>query len=635
MVYNIDFLLASLIFLSVVLHHFMKQRTMDFGQNRSFMWLIIICFLNISFDVICTILISLESPELWVLTEISLVVLYMLQLLAPAILLYHILSQFTLKEQFKKMRYTIATIPITLGVLLILNHWGHFLFTVGSDGSYERGPLYIFMYLSAGLYLGAVLVCTRKHQMELSREKYKAIYELLFFTGLTVVIQAVNHDLLVAGLGIALGVTVLFFTLDNPYHYTDSLTKTFDINYFRDRFQNSLDTGKPFQLLVVKLPELKRINMILGAEIGNELLVCIARILRSGKKRNKVFRTSGNTYMVITFRAEEHRELYNKLVRYFSKPVSLAGKLVQVSAKVSSITDARSLESSDTVLSYVDYLFKQPTASTQPEIFVETEETREGFRRYKRIEAFLETAVRQNLFETVYQPIYSNTQKKFVALEALSRLHHPELGWISPMVFIEMAEKNNQITQIGLLQLRRIIEFFTNHPKLFEQIQNVKINLSPLELMKPDHVNQIIRTLKQSELPADRFQFEVTETIATEYTEVLEGVVKQFAAAGIKLCMDDFGSGYSNLNTAMRFPFAVIKMDRSLLSGICTDPRVAALYQSCVKTFHNIGYAVVAEGVETGEELKVVSDWGVDMIQGYYFSKPLREEELLTFFHTA
>ena len=131
------------------------------------------------------------------------------------------------------------------------------------------------------------------------------------------------------------------------------------------------------------------------------------------------------------------------------------------------------------------------------------------------------------------------------------------------------------------------------------------------------------------EIPHNWIQFEITETVATEYNVSLRKVVDEFSATGIRLCLDDFGSGYANLNTVMRLPFSTIKLDRSLLFDICCNEKRAMFYQSIVGTFHRMNYHIVSEGVETEEEVELISRWGVDMIQGYYFSRPLPEKDLL------
>lgn len=163
---------------------------------------------------------------------------------------------------------------------------------------------------------------------------------------------------------------------------------------------------------------------------------------------------------------------------------------------------------------------------------------------------------------------------------------------------------------------------------------NVKVNLSSLDLMRNDCSSHFIRMMDEYEIRHEWIQFEITETVATEYSASLGMVVDGLTAAGIRLCLDDFGSGYANLNTVMRLPFSTIKLDRSLLFDICNDEKRAQFYQSVVETFRKMNYHIVSEGVETREEMELISRWGVDMIQGYYFSKPLPEKALISLMQT-
>lgn len=196
-------------------------------------------------------------------------------------------------------------------------------------------------------------------------------------------------------------------------------------------------------------------------------------------------------------------------------------------------------------------------------------------------------------------------------------------------MFIQIAEKNHMIEQITDLQFCRICRFLKENENLMNQILNVKVNLSSLDLMRADCSRHLMRMMDEFEIPYDWIQFEITETVATEYNASLRKVVDEFTNAGIHLCLDDFGSGYANLNTVMQLPFSTIKIDRSLIFDICNDKKREMFYQSIVETFRKMNYTVVSEGVETKEEMEKISSWGVDMMQGYYFSKPLPPEELL------
>lgn len=162
-----------------------------------------------------------------------------------------------------------------------------------------------------------------------------------------------------------------------------------------------------------------------------------------------------------------------------------------------------------------------------------------------------------------------------------------------------------------------------------KQIRNIKFNLSPLEILKYGHVQSLMDMIEEYELPFSYFQFEITETVATEYSANLYQAVDQFLKVGIGLCLDDFGSGYANMNTVLKLPFSCIKLDRSLLRGLNEDPQVAFFYRSMVSVLHEMGYKIISEGVETEEETKMLREWGVDMIQGYYFSRSVSGKEIV------
>lgn len=293
------------------------------------------------------------------------------------------------------------------------------------------------------------------------------------------------------------------------------------------------------------------------------------------------------------------------------------------------VVNAEKLGTSGLVLDYAEYLESLVSQSGETQVIQNDRKTMDSFHYNKQVEQFLHRAIAEDLFEVYYQPVYSLHRQRYVTLEALSRLRHPELGWISPDIFIRLAEKNHLITQITELQLRRVCRFLRENPALRASIANVKINLSPLDLIHSESGSHLVRILGEYGLPCSCFQFEITETVATEYSASLTRVAESLQAAGIGLCLDDFGSGYANLNTVMQLPFSVIKLDRSLLFHICTDKNAALFYQSIVSALCRLGYRIVAEGVETQEEMELLRSWNVDMIQGYYFSRPLPPDDLL------
>lgn len=335
--------------------------------------------------------------------------------------------------------------------------------------------------------------------------------------------------------------------------------------------------------------------------------------------------------MILTGSLEEYEYYLTQLKRMFdgNSKLNVNNKIITMPVIISGIMNAQKLGDSGLILEYAEYLEALSAKNGLTEVIQDDYQTMNGFLYNKRVEQYLHKAITEDLFEIYYQPVYSTRKKCFITLEALSRLQHPELGWIAPDVFIQIAEKNHMIEQITDLQFSRVCRFLGENRYLMRHLLNVKVNLSSLDLMRNDCSRHFIRIMDAYKIPHNWIQFEITETVATECNASLRRVAEEFTDAGIGLCLDDFGSGYANLNTVMRLPFSVIKVDRSLLFDICRDGKRAIFYESVVETFHKMNYHIVSEGVETQEEMEQISSWGVEMIQGYYFSKPLPEKELL------
>ena len=200
---------------------------------------------------------------------------------------------------------------------------------------------------------------------------------------------------------------------------------------------------------------------------------------------------------------------------------------------------------------------------------------------------------------------------------------------VPPDIFIEIAERNGLMVHISQLQIHRLCRFVQEHQKDLKGIHNIKFNLSPTELTQEGHCAQLVEIMRQYHFNTDFIQFEITETAATSSCESLISNIEALREAGIHLCLDDFGAGYANLNTVLKMPFSVIKMDRSLLSGICEDPQIATFYMNIVKVLQKLDYMVVAEGVKNRGELELIEKWGVRLVQGFYFSRPLPPAEIL------
>lgn len=555
MTYNIDFLIAAMVILLLVLWYFLGQKRAEDLNNQVFLFFAIIGILDVVAELASNYYISFPNSNCEIAAMLATTIFYLLQALLPFTVICYIQTLHDNKIISAKKMFLSGVPTFILMGMILTNPFTEKLFYFDIPAGYMKGPWYMLMYYSALCHMAATLILIVIWRKKLGYQKVKSLLEILLISGAGVVIQLLYHPLLTTGFGMSLGILALFITINNPHANIDTLT-------------GSLEEYEYY------LTQLKRMF-------------------------------DGNSKLNVN----------NKII---TMPVIISG-----------IMNAQKLGDSGLILEYAEYLEALSAKNGLTEVIQDDYQTMNGFLYNKRVEQYLHKAITEDLFEIYYQPVYSTRKKCFITLEALSRLQHPELGWIAPDVFIQIAEKNHMIEQITDLQFSRVCRFLGENRYLMRHLLNVKVNLSSLDLMRNDCSRHFIRIMDAYKIPHNWIQFEITETVATECNAGLRRVAEEFTDAGIGLCLDDFGSGYANLNTVMRLPFSVIKVDRSLLFDICRDEKRAIFYESVVETFHKMNYHIVSEGVETQEEMEQISSWGVEMIQGYYFSKPLPEKELL------
>ena len=630
MMYNADFLIAAVVILLLVLRNFLDQKRAEDLNSRVFLFFAVIGILDVIAELVSNYYITSGDGDFGLAAVVITTIFNLFQALLPYALLCYIMTLHDNKLISVKKMLLAGIATILLVSIVLTNPFTEKLFYFDVSAGYVEGPWYRLMYYSALFHLAVILILVTSWRKEFGPQKIKVILDILILCGCGVVIQLLYYPLLMTGFGMSLGILALFLTINNPNANRDSLTGVYNHLYLTRRSDELIAAGKSFHIITIYLYQLKHINKVAGVEGGDYILQLTAKKLEE-LCGSRVFRITGKRFLVLTMSLQEYEYYITQIKKMFETDMQMDADSSKPATPVilSGIVHGQKLGTSGLMLEYEEYLESLSLQNSMIEVIQDDQQTMDGFLYNKKVEQYLHTAIAQDLFEVYYQPVYSTEKNDFVTLEALSRLHHPELGWIAPDVFIQIAEKNHMIEQITDLQFKRICMFINEHRGLMKKLFNIKVNLSSLDLMRSDCSSHFIRMMDDMDIHHDWIQFEITETVATEYNAGLGMVVDGFMAAGVRLCLDDFGSGYANLNTVMRLPFSAIKIDRTLLFDICNDKKRAMFYQSIIETFHRMGYSIVSEGVETEEEMSLLSSWGVDMIQGYYFSRPLPVEELL------
>jgi len=243
----------------------------------------------------------------------------------------------------------------------------------------------------------------------------------------------------------------------------------------------------------------------------------------------------------------------------------------------------------------------------------------------RRIEEELRSALLQNQFMLYYQPIIDARDLRVTCCEALPRWRHPERGMISPAEFIPVAEETGMIVELGEWVLRRAC----NDALLWPEHVRVAVNLSPRQFQQKDLADMIKATVVATRLPPERLEVEITETTLMQDTADVARKITDLADFGVRISLDDFGTGYSSLGYLNRYPVKKLKLDRSFATQMADSPKTQAIVGAISILARDLGIELIAEGVETNEELALFAAKNVFIIQGYFFSRPKPIEELL------
>jgi EAL domain-containing protein (putative c-di-GMP-specific phosphodiesterase class I) len=244
------------------------------------------------------------------------------------------------------------------------------------------------------------------------------------------------------------------------------------------------------------------------------------------------------------------------------------------------------------------------------------------------IERHLKKALDNDEFILHYQPQIDVETKNIIGFESLVRWLSPDMGLVPPLKFIHIAEETGFIVPLGEWILRTSCQFCKNINRERNTNYKISVNISVMQLLQDNFNDMVERALKDTGLSANLLELEITESIIMESPELIVGKLKQLRQKGISVALDDFGTGYSSLAYLKNIPITTLKIDKLFIDDISSDDSNTTLTDSIISLGHKIGLTIVAEGVETTDQLKYLENNKCDMIQGYLFSKPLPPEDI-------
>src|SRR5664279_5704721 len=419
----------------------------------------------------------------------------------------------------------------------------------------------------------------------------------------------------------------------------DELTALPNRLNFRDEIERLLavphDAVQLSALLFIDLDQFKQVNDTLGHPCGDQLLCAVADRLRAMlRPEDFVARFGGDEFVVFQQNiksAEEAASLARRIVDHLSERYQIENHLVEIGASVGIAMTSPHI-SADTLLKNADMALYRAKADGRGTYCFFRDEMAQTVEARRILELDLRKALANEEFELFYQPLVNLKSGRIATCEALLRWNHPVRGTVSPVDIIPVAEDMGLIVDLGRWILRKACMECMKWPEGV----SVAVNFSPQQFHQRDVLSEVRYALEVSGLSANRLEIEITESSLLRNTQLTHDVLSQLRSLGVRISLDDFGTGYSSLSYLHNFPLQKVKIDRSFLEGIDTD-RPLTLLRGVARLSADLGMSVVVEGIETNEQLELISaDGTVTEAQGYLFSRPVpavRVRQLLNASH--
>ena len=536
----------------------------------------------------------------------------------------------------KWVRFAFWLPYMVLLLLLAQNPLTHRVFTITAETGYARGPLMMAIYAIAMVYGLTGLVYCIYCRRYLPANKWAALLTCYLLAHAAVVIQFFHPELLVEMFCTALGEMLIMLSIMRPEERMDSAVGMLSWASYRSDIRNIALSGEHVRIVVIRLLNCLEIRNFVGDHNYNQYLSEVADRIRAVRwtHRHRIeiyFERPGTIYLITDTDESGSEDAGERLLAEVGDLIRGHVKMgVCFEPRVCLIRCPEDLQKAEDVIS-LGHIFLQIDERKQTVFRASEIVHSRTFAMEAHIEQIFDRALKNHNIKMFYQPILDVQSGRFRSAEALARIIDPEYGLISPTVFIPAAETEGYIIPIGDAVLDQVFRFVSKHDLDALGLSYVEINLSVAQCMERSLPEKISALQKKYGVDPGKINLEITETNFEHISEIMFENVNELIRMGYSFALDDYGTGYSSIQRVIHLPLKLIKIDKSMLEEVSTaNGRMILDYT--MRMMQSIGKLLVVEGAETVDEVEILRSMNCDYIQGFYFSRPLPEEEFIRFF---
>lgn len=615
---NIQVQMCGMILLLVLAVFYKSNRTLRLYSESVFIRVMFFSIASLALDILSLVAIEYRNhlPELMVelICKTYIISLIWIGMSGTVYILADVLSEKTHKRLIGVM------IILTCLQGLVVYGLPIYIFEEGKE-VYTYGPAVLCVYIFAALYVFATIAIMFLFHNKVSRRREFAVGLWMIAWIIAAVIQFFNNEILLVGFATAVGTLILLVIMENPDANLDRRLGCFNTYALSEYIKDISARHQKFNCLSLFFSdafflEEHRYN-------ADDML---RKILSTAKSKEiKAFRNASSGLLFLSDDEKLLLQTGEKIIDFLHGDEEWLD-----CARFVLIENGEEFSGQEEWFGFLNYIHGE-YGGEKGVIRVVSEFATEQYRTQHVVEQKITEALMEDRVEVFLQPIYSNAEKKFTSAEALVRIREKDGGLMAPGLFIPIAEKSGQILELGERVFEKVCDFLRNTEAIALGIRMIEVNLSVIQCEQTDLAERLISIIERFDISPKYINFEITETASISARTILQANMKKLIEYGFAFSLDDFGKGESNLMYVVEMPVSIVKLDYDMSKAFFDSPKAKHVVRAVVNMAQGMDLHLVAEGIETKEELEGISKEGIGYIQGFYYSKPLPMQEFLQF----
>lgn len=495
-----------------------------------------------------------------------------------------------------------------------------------SDNMYTYGPAAYATYITVFLGIGMILLMINLYRKNINPDRRAAVHIWMALWIAAALTQLFFPSVLLVSFAVSIGVMILYIKLENPSMNINKQSGLFGQNALIEYIKQSYSSGKNFALVIFQLDG--NVDVMNGDTFVWERAL---DLLSGGNMQ--VFRKSADEAAFIFPSEKDAKEWEISFMEKLHNDNSPNAICLRKALWIS-VYDPSVFVGIDELYYFLKYaaLSQRFVSDIYSSNHIVADETLiKEFYNEKDAERLINDAIEKNRVEVFYQPIFSNHAGKFTAAEALMRIRDEDGKIIPPGMFIPVAEKNGKILQLGNIVFENVCRFICERRPDKIGVDYIEVNLSMVQCSDENLADSCISIMEKYNVDPKYINLEITESATLKRKDIFMKNLEKLKSYGISFSLDDFGTGHSNLNYIVDMPVDIVKFDRDMTNAFFVDKKAYYVMEAAMQMIHGMGLDIVSEGIETAEQYRKISSMGIAYIQGYFFSKPIPQDDFYSF----